>query len=89
MDYTITHKFAAYRLCSDSHIAFMRRRIDDDTIYGIILFDPAKRKMLTVRGANIYDTSKKRVASLLDIQKTIEGAIAGMQSAALLRCFIR
>ena len=45
--------------------------------------------MLTVRGANIYDTSNKRVASLLDIQKTIEGAIAGMQSAALSCCFIR
>jgi len=59
------------------------------TIRGNYLFDSDNRKMLTVRGANIYDTSNKRVASLLDIQKTIEGALAGMQSAALWYCFIR
>jgi len=59
------------------------------TIRGNYLFDPDNRKMLTVRGANIYDAANKRVASLLEIQNTIEGALAGMQSAALWYCFIR
>jgi hypothetical protein len=45
--------------------------------------------MMTVRGAYIYDAGNKRVASLLDAKKAIEGAKAGMLSVALWYCFVR
>jgi hypothetical protein len=45
--------------------------------------------MMSVRGSNIYDAANKQVASILEIQKTIDGALAGMHSIALWYCFIR
>jgi hypothetical protein len=59
------------------------------TIRGNFLFDSDNRKMMTVRGANIYDAANMRVASLLEAQKSIPGALAGMRTVALWYCFIR
>ena len=59
------------------------------TIRGNFLFDSNNKKMMTVRGANIYDAANNRVASLLDVQESIEGGLAGMHSVALWYCFIR
>jgi hypothetical protein len=58
-------------------------------IHGNYLLDSENRKMMTVRGEYIFDADDKQVASLADVQKSIEGAKDGMQSVALWYCFIR
>lgn len=59
------------------------------TISGNYLYDSENRKMMTVRGAYIYDAVNTCVGSLVDAQKTIGGAVEGMQSIALWYCFVR
>jgi hypothetical protein len=59
------------------------------TMRGNYLLDSDDRKMMTIRGAYIYDANNDRVGSLLDAQKSIEGAKEGMHSVALWYCFIR
>jgi hypothetical protein len=59
------------------------------TMHGNYLFDSENRKMMTVRGGFIFDVDNKQVASLVDVQKLIEGAEEGLQAVALWFCFIR
>ena len=59
------------------------------TVHGKYLFDSENRKMMTVRGGFIFDADDKQVASLVAVQKSIEGAVEGMQAIALWYCFIR
>jgi hypothetical protein len=59
------------------------------TMHGKYLFDSENRKMMTVRGGFIFDVDNKQVASLVEVQKLIEGAEEGLQAVALWYCFIR
>jgi len=59
------------------------------TMQGNYLFDSENRKMMTVRGGFIFDIHNKQVASLVAVQKLIEGAGEGLQAVALWFCFIR
>jgi hypothetical protein len=58
-------------------------------MHGKYLFDSENRKMMTVRGGFIFDVDNKQVASLVEVQKLIEGAEEGLQAVALWYCFIR
>ncbi len=59
------------------------------TVRGNHLFDADNKIMMTMRGEHIYDAGNNKVASLIDVQKSIEGAWEGMQPVALWYCFIR
>jgi hypothetical protein len=58
-------------------------------IRGNRLFDSEERIMMSVRGSEIYDASNKRVASLSEVKKAIQGAVEEMMSTAMWYCFIR
>jgi hypothetical protein len=58
-------------------------------IKGNAFFDREERIMMSVRGSEIYDASNKRVASLLDVKKAIQGVVEEMMSTAMWYCFIR
>jgi hypothetical protein len=59
------------------------------TMHGNYLFDSENRKIMTIRGGFIFDADNKQVASLIEAQKLIAGAVAGMHAVALWYCFIR
>ena len=59
------------------------------TVRGNDLFDPDNRRMMSLRGSEIFDSGEVRIASIAEVKKSLDGALAAMLLVAFWFCFIR